>query len=450
MRLTCHLTVLLLAAAAGSSAAETDPITVSNLAELSLAARRSGQTVRMAPGLYRLIDHISLITIPKRRKQKDFQFITFSGSNNVFRLDGVTLEVDTTLRAALRPPIHNSEFVVSGDNNVIQGLAITNIGEGTSPGGALLSITGQGNTLRDCRFLVRGSFPYGYGDLFGKGGGSVISHRKQSGVHITGDHTSLFGCRLTMRSFGHGYYVQENAAHVHFENCHVEGEMRATDEMLAETSGPAFDVQFRTVMKNRAGRNRVTPGYVKSLAEDGFRTYGQHKNLTFVNCTAKNMRGGFELRTKTGVRLENCSAIGNERGFWVSSGAVVVNCRGDAQYGPLLFVEGDGVAVDLELLPTGSDATVHALATIHGAGHKVIITSSQNGNSRRPVPILVGYSQPSAGEGMSPIGERPTRDVTLRNETAMPVVIGAQATDGTITTLGPVLENAGAKITVTD
>ena len=37
---------------------------------------------------------------------------------------------------------------------------------------------------------------------------------------------------------------------------------------------------------------------MKSLAEDGFRTYGQVKNLTFIHCTAKNMRGGFELRTR--------------------------------------------------------------------------------------------------------------------------------------------------------
>ena len=71
--------------------------------------------------------------------------------------------------------------------------------------------------------------------------------------------TTVCGCKLYMRSFGHGYYIQEDAANVHFEDCYVEGVMRPTDEMLAETSGPAFKVGFRTVVKNRQGElARVT------------------------------------------------------------------------------------------------------------------------------------------------------------------------------------------------
>lgn len=418
-------------------------VTVMNLAELARAAGRSGQVVKMTPGIYRLSDYIPLTAIPERRVRGEFQFMTFSGSNNVFHLDGVAIEVDTALRAALRPPVHNSEFIVSGDNNTIRGLAITNLGDGTSPGGALLSLTGNGNTLRDCTFLVRGSYPYGYGDLFGKGGGSVINHRKQSGVHITGSSTRLAGCQLFMRSFGHGYYLQNDAANVQFEDCHVEGELRATDDMLAESEGPAFKVGFRTVIRNRNGEHRVLPGYMKSLAEDGFRTYGDHKNLSFRNCTAKNMRGGFELRTKTGVRLENCTAIGNERGFWVADRAMVINSRGDAQYGPLVYVEGDRASVELELMPAESDRIVHALATIHGTGHVVMIKPSERAERARPLPIMVGYSQPSAGEGMAAIAAKTTRTVRLRNETAMPVVISAQATGCDVTTRGQLLENAG-------
>ena len=205
---------------------------------------------------------------------------------------------------------------------------------------------------------VCGSFPYGYGDLFGKGGPDIIGPLKKSGVHIAGNGTTVSGCKLYMRSFGHGYYIQEDAENVHFEDCYVEGVMRPTDEMLAETSGPAFKV--------------------------GFRTYGQHKNLSFKNCTAKNMRGGFELRSKTGVQLENCTAIGNERGFWISTDAVLRNCRGDAQYGPLLFVEGDNASVELELLPAESPMNVHALATIQGQGDNVTIQSRRAGAGASP------------------------------------------------------------------
>jgi hypothetical protein len=368
--------------------AKDNAVTVTSLAALAQAAAKSGQVVTMKPGVYRLVDYVSASVIPERRQRDEFQFLTFSGSDNIFHLAGVTIEVDTALRNILHAPIHTDEFLVTGNNNTLDGLTIKDIGDGKSMGGAALGITGSGNTVRNCILHVCGSFPYGYGDLFGKGGPDIIGPLKKSGVHIAGNGTTVSGCKLYMRSFGHGYYIQQDAANVHFEDCYVEGVMRPTDEMLAETSGPAFKVEFRTVVKNRKGDNKVTPGYMKALSEDGFRTYGQHENLSFKNCTAKNMRGGFELRSKTGVRLENCTAIGNERGFWISTDTVLRNCRGDAQYGPLLFVEGDNASVDLELLPAESPMNVHALATIQGQGDKVTIQSSPSGSRNKPVPIL--------------------------------------------------------------
>lgn len=417
-----------------------DPVAVSSVRELAEAAGRSGQIIKMVPGVYRLTDHIPLSSIPERRNQKQWPFITFSGSNNIFHLQGVTVELDTELRSALRPPVHSSDFVVSGEGNLFFGLTITNIGNGTSPGGAAISITGSSNTLRDCTLYVCGSFPYGYGDLFGKGGPDIIRHQKKSGVHVTGNGTTLLGCKLFMRSFGHGYYIQQDAGHVRLENCYVEGLMRPTDEMLLETNSPASKVNFRTVAKTRDGKDRVMPGYMKSLSEDGFRTYGQHKNLSFINCVAKNMRGAFELRSRTAVRLENCSAIGCERGFWVSTGAVLRNCRGDAQFGPLLFIEGDNASVELDLLPTESSMTVHALATIHGTGHNVTLKSTQ-GTRKQPLPILVGYGTPMMGEGMAPIPEKPAKRVNLRNETNMRVVRGEHTTYSDIMTHDRISEN---------
>ena len=422
-------------------------VEISSLRQLAEYGVQSGNIVTMEPGVYQLIDYLPLESMDERRENEDFSFITFSGSDNVFKLDGVTIEVDTRLRSSLRPPIHSSEFVVSGDHNEIQGLTITNIGEGTSPGGALLSIAGDGNTLRDCTFHVRGSFPYGYGDLFGKGGRSVISHRKHSGMLVTGSDSRIIGCKLFMRSFGHGYFVQGGENQL-FEDCYIEGEMRSTDDMLDETSGPAFDAEFRTIYRNRQGNSRVLPGYMKSLAEDGFRMYGQIEKLTFKNCVSKNMRAGFELRTDGGVHLENCTAIGNERGFWVAGNAEVRNSKGDAQYGPLLFLEGDNASVELELIPTESAMTVHALATVHGAGHQVTIAAAQDKDLQRPLPILVGYSQPGGGEAMSPYGQRTTTDLILRNETLMPVIIGTEASDCQITTLGPVQQNLGEAVSV--
>jgi hypothetical protein len=418
-------------------------VTVSSLAELAQAATRSGQTITMKPDVYRLTDFIPPGTLPERRRQQQWQFLNFSGSNNTFHLEGVTIEVDTALRNALRAPIHTDEFLISGNGNTLAGLTITNVGDGKSLGGAVLGVTGMGNTLRDCTIHVQGSAPYGYGDLFGKGG------FKQSGVHITGHGTRLIGCRVFTKAFGHAFYVQEDANDVHFVDCHAEGVMRPTDEMLAETSGLAVQRNFRTEMKNRAGEARVTPGYMKALSEDGFRTYGTHQNLTLKNCTAKNLRGGFELRTKTAPHLENCTATGCERGFWVSTGAVLIGCRGDAQFGPLLFVEGDQARVELELLPAESAFNVHALAILYGLGNQVTIRPSAEGERHKPVPIMLGFCPPGMGEGAGPIAERDARNFKLRNETTMPVIIGARAARCEVISRGPVEMNAGKEIVVT-
>ncbi len=257
--------ILWMATLAIASAADIPPM-LSSLAELAQAATRSGQKLKMKPGKYRLIDFIPLASIPERRKQKQWQFMTFSGSDNAFDLTGVTIELDTALRQKLGSPIHTDEFLISGQNNTLQGLTITSLGKGIAFGGAVLGVTGQGNTLKDCVIHVEGSSPYGYGDLFGKGG------HKHSGVHITGSRSRFIGCKVFQKAFGHAFYLQENCDDVVFENCHAEGVMRRTEEMLAETSGMAFDRKFMSEVRNRSGTNRIQPGYMKALSEDGFRT----------------------------------------------------------------------------------------------------------------------------------------------------------------------------------
>ncbi|GEP43161.1 hypothetical protein [Brevifollis gellanilyticus] len=433
--------ILWMAALAVATAADSPPV-LSSLAELAQAATRSGQKLKMKPGKYRLTDFIPLASIPERRKQKQWQFITFSGNDNTFDLQGVTLELDTALRQKLGSPIHTDEFLISGKGNTLQGLTITSLGKGIAFGGAVLGVTGQGNTLKDCVIHVEGSSPYGYGDLFGKGG------HKHSGVHITGSRSRFIDCKVFQKAFGHAFYLQENCDDVVFENCHAEGVMRRTDEMLAEISGLAFDRRFMGEVQNRSGTTRIQPGYMKALSEDGFRTYHTHRGLVLKNCTSKNMRGGFELRTKTAPKLENCTAIGCERGFWVSTGAVLTGCKGDTQFGPLLYVEGDKAKVEVQLLPTEADkVNVHAVAALYGIDNEVTITAKSV--RVQLSPILIGYTPPAMGENATAHGERLARGLILRNQTTMPVVIGTKAEKCQISTLGAVQENKGKDITVT-
>ena len=421
-------------------------VKISSLKELADYASKSGNVITMSPGVYPLTDYLPADSMVARRNRSMFQFITFSGNNNVFKLDGVEIEVDTDLRNALKPPIHTSEFLMTGSGNTLSGLQIRYFGNGTSHGGAALQIAGEGNVIRNITLRVTGSSPYGYGDLFGKGKNYVISTRKHSGLLITGSNTKLYGCKLYMRSFGHGFYVQKSPENVYFEDCYVEGEVRETEDILKEKSGPAFDVNFRTVYKNREGEYRITPGYMKSLCEDGFRTYGLVKNLHFKNCTAKNTRAGFELRS--GGILENCTVIGTERGYWIGNDGVVKNCKGDASYGPLFFIEGRNVDAEIVVVPTESDYLVHALGTIQNKDNHVVL-KSENGKLRtKELPILIGYTPPGSGESMSPFGEGQTVGLKLSNETGMPVEIGEKANNCLITTNGPVKRNDGSNITI--
>ncbi len=425
------------------------PIIISSLKELASYAAQSNNTVKLTPGVYKLTDYLNNDSIVERIKRKEYQYLNFTGSHNSFDLKGVEIEIDTKLRELLKFPIHTSEVLITGKDNVLSGLKKTSVGNGLSPGGATFEVAGEYNTIKDFIIYVQGSFPYGYGDLFGKGGPDIIRHKKQSGFLITGSNTKVLGCKLYMRAFGHGFFIQKSAGNILFENCYVEGELRATDDILKETEGPAFDVKFRTWTPNREGKYIVTPGYMKSLCEEGFRTYNRdNKNITFINCTAKNTRGGFELRTNGGVRLEDCTTIGTERAYWVGNDAVIKNCKGDANYGPLLFLEGSNVTVDLQIVPRESDKLVHSLITIQGKNNKVTLRSYKGEKEKVDLPILIGYTHPEHGESMSPYSEAPCLDLQLINKTIIPIVLGQETENCVVETKGEIQEDKGRNNTI--
>ncbi len=434
--LACTLLVAIVEAACA------DEVEISSLQELAEFASQSDNVVRMKPGVYRYTDYMSRDALASRRKAGDFTFMQFSGNNNRFELTDVTIEVDVSIRGVGRPPVHTNEFIFSGDGNTVTGLTITNVDHGLSQGGAVISCTGDGNSFEKVTLHVQGSRPYGYGDLFGKGG------YKQSGFQITGDDTRILNCRLYMKAFGHGFFIQTGAANTHLEGCYVEGVLRSTDEMLAETEGIAARRKFRTVLKNRDGEYLILPGYMKSLAEDGYRTYDEIPGLVIRNCTAKHMRGGFEIRSKAAAVLENCTAVECERGFWFGYGTVVKNCRGDSKYGPLLFVEGNDAKADVTLIGDESTMTVHAVATVRGTGHRIHLRLDKANQRKIPIPIMLGYSAPPAGEGMAAYAERDTSDVFIHNETRMPVVLGRLTRQCDVRTRGPLLDDKGSENTV--
>lgn len=417
-------------------------VEVSSVEELMQAAAQDGNEITMAPGRYCINEYLS----PERIKAvhehaKDFPgegrvpmpVLDFSGSGNTFNLEGVEFIVDTSVYEELPKSGYHRFFFFSGSGNTVRGLTIRYVGLSRGTNGNCVTLWGDRNCLEDVTLYVHGSFPYGYGDLLGKGGPNLVHLEKQSGIMVGGDSCHLTRCKVISRAFGHCFYIQ-GARDVVLEDCYAEGVHRTTTDMLAETEGPAFDLGFESVYENRDGRFVITPGYSKALCEDGFRVYGgggpkkqDAGKTTFINCTAVNTRAGFEIvgpETGEPAELINCTALGAERAFLLINGNIVARrCRGDIVHGPLLYLwRGSNADVEIELVGGMPETTVHALATISGSGHRVKLTRWAPSGDLPQLPILLGYGMPKHAEMSTPILPEEARDITLINETGMPVV----------------------------
>lgn len=417
-------------------------VEVSSLEELMELAAKDGREITLAPGTYRVNDYLTPERIAAVHEHaKDFEgrrppmpVLDFSGSGNTFNLEGVILEIDTSIYPQLPQSGYHRFFFISGSRNLFRGLTIRYVGPNQGTNGNCLTLWGDGNTLEGVTLYVHGSSPYGYGDLLGKGGPNLVHLKKQSGIMVGGDNCRLKRCKVISRAFGHCFYIQ-GAHNTLLEDCYAEGIHRITTEMLAETAGPAFELGFESVYENRDGRCLITPCYSKALCEDGFRTYGGGgpKNqdtgkTTLINCTAVNTRAGFEIcGPKAGdpTELINCTALGAERGFLLINGHIVTRrCRGDIVHGPLLYLwRGSKADVELELIGGMPETTVHALATISGTGHRIKLTRWAAAEENVPhLPILLGFGMPAHAEMSTPVLAEETSDITLINETGMRVI----------------------------
>lgn len=419
------------------TAQERRSITISNLTQLAEVARQENQVVRMEPGTYRMADYLTADVlreigagIDRQHRRPPVPMMVFSGNNNRFELENVTIEIDTTLYSKLPGGGYVRCLIVSGSSNLFKGLTVRNTGPQRGSGGNIVSVAGADNVLEDVTLVVHGSFPYGYGDLLGKGGPNLVGLQKQSGVQVLGARTLLRRCKVFSRAFGHCFYVQ-GGENVRLEDCYAEGVMRPTAEMLSDTNGPAFNLGFKSVAENRDGRYLITAGYIKSLVEDGFRTYSSAENLTLINCTAVNTRAGFEIGARDDSEkktvVENCVARGCERAYLIGSHVVVRRSRGDVLYGPLLYLRG-GRDSDIELELDGgmSGFTVHALATLAGTNHRVRLTRANDGREVAQVPIMLGFGAPASAEMASPIRPAAARRIVLENRVHGAAVIQSE------------------------
>lgn len=148
---------------------------------------------------------------------------------------------------------------LAGDRTELTGLKIETFGDrpGIQGKNKIVNVTGSGAVLRDVEITTAGSSPWGYGSLFGISGGVV---RKMNGIRVgwPAVGAKIIGCRVHMRAMGHAIFVQ-GASDTLIEDCHVDGLLRSTDEILAETSGFAFGRGFKTPGRDYVEGVRVGP-----------------------------------------------------------------------------------------------------------------------------------------------------------------------------------------------
>ena len=360
-------------------------INVNSLAAFRTAVKNSNQEIVLAAGDYNLED------LPS-----GFRVITFSGSNNTIDLTGVYIQVPVGC-------IRESYLVVSGNSNTILGGEIedtyrsgltevtdfsaynqdrTNLAYGLK-GAAVMRISGENNWVDGIKLTVRGSYPYGYGSIYGIGSDNVFGLDKRCGILIKGIGNTLDNVEVQQRAFGHGIYMQGDADGTVIKNTLVEGRVRATGELYNETN--SFDLPFRSDYKLPLveGTPAIPTDEVHSLSEDGFRMYNIPGSITIENCTAKKMRGGMRLYLGGDTSVTNSTAIDCGATNWnLPSGGTVTNSSGNFAYAPLTDFRLGRSNTDIEwtIIPSPHATGPHNVADILGNNHNIVL-------HRAPGPI---------------------------------------------------------------
>jgi hypothetical protein len=443
-------------------------ITVDSLVALCDLAHSNNVSVKLKPGVYDLNDpalgqELDMKLYEGDTPTRDYPaaaLILFSGNHSFYDLTGTEIRLDTKLHQAFGKR-KLFEVFVTGDDNIIEGLTVKDVGDHAPTGSAImLTVMGDNNTIRKADLFIHGSYPYGYGHLLGKGANPIVTPRKHSSFLIAGENTKVLGCKVVTRAFGHGI-VMQGAVDTLIKDCYVEGELRTTDDMLKEKSGPAFDAGF----KSDYPPGKIIPGQIKCLSEDGIRTYPygslvgrSTERVTVVNCTIKNMRSGVAFGAERGPsRVMNTTAIGcRERGFSIGSNGTIEGCKGDAKYGPLLTFLGRGTkncVIDLELVNTVSDIEFPRLLEVNGSGHHITLRNYEGKKRSKLTPIVFGESDWGdihlfRAPDSDPAKYSGAKNCTLINETGMPIILSELTENCTVVTDGKILKNRGKNNTV--
>ncbi|WP_145284674.1 protein-transmembrane prediction [Pirellulimonas nuda] len=427
---------------------------MSTLPELRAAVQEDNQTIVMRSGRYSLTD------LPD-----DARDLPCSGSNNTIELVGVS--VTTPVGATRRGYIK-----ISGDNNVFRGGVFEDVYQNGLEevtdfsaynqdrsrlakglgGDAVLAITGDNNLIAGTKLIVRGSFPYGYGSIYGIGAENAFGLDKRCGILVKGESNIIDGCEVQQRAFGHGIYMQSPADRTVVRNTLVEGVLRPSNELYLETNPrdlPArsnYEIPPSRASRRRGrgrGRNRdenrgreagreevagtpIPRDTMIPLAEDGIRVYTRGGSVTVENCTVKKMRGGIRLYMASRATVINSTAIDcGDTNFNLPSDGRIVGSSGNFAYAPLsdFRLSRSRQKIELTILPSTQSIGTHNLADILGDEHNIIFHRADGPPDAKLRAIVIH------GSGS-----------TIKNETHYPMTLLPTANRNTVESCGPVTD----------
>ncbi len=443
------------------SAAEV--VKVNNLVELLPYLKQDNVNVVVAPGVYRVTaedvkNYVYPFVTEVELGLKKRVILLFEGNNSTYDFTGVTMEIEAEIFTDLDPQYR--EFInlqTLGNNNVIKNLKIVDIAEVTdypNRGYVNVMLDGSFNRLEGVEVNSKGSYPYGYGELFGKGGPHLVTLHKHSCCLVRGFKNHVLNCRIIHFGFGHCLFMQA-ADYPTIEGCYIQSEMVRTDDIWKEkgSGSDADKVNFMTYFGYE-----IPKGYTIACSEEGIRAYNggdtmidgvRYKrgtsNVTVKDCYIKNARAGVTLTHATGMKyVENCTVIGCERGYAIGSGQIV-NCKADCQYGPALGVDYDwdnGMEADITILPykgENCNGSKHA-AIIIGNNHKVTLRAAAGLENAEDLLINIGGDNRTIGM-LNKDHNYKANNIEIINETCYPIEIDDNTFEITGTSKSKVVDN---------
>lgn len=423
-----------------------DTILVNNLSDFRKYITQDDVKVKMKAGNYQ-VDYAECI-----------RFFQISANNAFFDMKGVRFNVDSKLftRDDLATSNDgNSMYCVielAGNNTTIEGLYVETYGgyAGRQSKNKIFNVIGSGSVLKDVEIRTAGSHPWGYGSLYGIGGTIV---RKMNGIRVgsPAKNVKLIGCKVHMRAMGHAIFLQgcENTL---IEDCHVDGLLRTTNDILNEKSGYAFENNFyagkggyiegTTVAKD----GKILPDEITSLSEDGIRMYSatrwyETKSTTIRNCTVTGMRRGICTGLSTSAdKVINCSVTNcTATAYNVGNEDTLINCNADAKYAEAFcvpYLNAKNAYVDMTILDSRNGLANDLLAKINGTGHHVSIKATNPDYIPSTMKIKLSTKESYGNFSKNP--QLHATSIKVENKTNTEILLLPGTIDADITSKGKV------------